>query len=54
MGSKRECRETRYRKSKIFHSIAEIILHVTKQTRTDIELEVEYFTTQVPNNNVDD
>ena len=40
MGSKRECRETRYRKAKIFQPVAAKLLHVTKRTRPDIEDEI--------------
>ena len=39
-------------KEKIFHSVSEKLLYVTKQTRPDIEQEVAYFTTQVANSNV--
>ena len=41
-------------KSIIFHSVAANVLYVAKRTRPDIEPEIEYFTTQVANSNVDD
>ena len=41
-------------KAKIFHSVAEKLLYVTKGMRPGIELEVEYFTTRVENCNLDD